>query len=1171
MAGARPNNDETEQLMKQLVKALEENKKKAQKTDIEFGRTSADVERLKQNITANRGRDTAHTFFRMNELQNKKEMLDKERLLFRGYIEKINADMNAGLAKSAEEYRREMAQYVPLKNYQSMQQAPVQQPRQNNNQANNATQSNTGSNAGRVASGAGRAAVGAVGLVGGGLKGIWGAAKGIKNSLASRDGPTKYRDPSDRSALNGLLFLVFFLIIVIVEVLGGGYFNSMSPVRWFYAFVFFAWGFLSFPEERNAVWMVFIYTVMMPIIFSIIGRTPIIGENLTSATIYHTIMLFAFPAILYYMLWSEAVRLPKWFGIMRFALVVSILVLGLGMTSATDVINRLERTGGDTGFSFPKAMDGMSGVFSGFSTGFLEPVVCALNPNCGFQNWLTSLTEPFAYDSTTVHEIQNRDLGIYVVNARIPREMDITGLNFQFLPEPIIFYINAPLPDRLAVEICQIGQKLKGFDDICGKDITVGCIVEDAGGTSILPQASITIQDALLTSNMLYQCRIANPRLGTKKVNLTVNYPFVTNTYKYIRAVNASEPFTTQRHNELSRMPPKTIISTGGPVILESDESTYISVRDTDAETNLIIRLRAQNNVRLTKVDNIELYLPSGMSISDKSEGLCSFKEIDAGETDAEKAYDECIIRATKDLEEALDETIADLESECGKYQVERDAVLACRLLDACEAIKEREAFEKNVIHDNAFRMTPLAIQGINIMLEMPSKQKTGNDILIACVLDIDADKFLMEDALKGITERALNIVSYYRAEHQVSGSVRFTGTQLPFGRVSYQDIGDRICNDKASGLSVPIGFLPIKSGLFTFEFGNTQDPLGRGNPSYIHRGIDMTSGRGSPIVAAWEGKVFRAVSNCGNCKTGYGNYVVIESSDLKGNLFYHIYAHLDSVTVSIGQDVRVGQQIGTEGNTGSSSGSHLHFEVRTGRYDGGRLVNPLACINYSALRGDRVEPALSVAKAGVTYTTPIVGQANYPSAESVDNFIEKLRSNGDEARAQFAERIRTHSGNLVDPVIMIAIAMQESSLNHYWEGRPGVKRNGDAIGLMQVRISTARTDCSLTTGKSDAEITRLLEDIDTNIKCGIEVFRRKPDTCPSTSTAIDCDCIISGLGIPLNSYDKTYKGKIRAYAGWSCITYPTYVNIILANMETIAGTEGANEIASSQPPARLV
>lgn len=90
------------------------------------------------------------------------------------------------------------------------------------------------------------------------------------------------------------------------------------------------------------------------------------------------------------------------------------------------------------------------------------------------------------------------------------------------------------------------------------------------------------------------------------------------------------------------------------------------------------------------------------------------------------------------------------------------------------------------------------------------------------------------------------------------------------------------------------------------------------------HPGIDIDGVTGDPVQAAGAGTVVAA----GPAATGfggYGNIVVIDN----GGGISTVYAHLSRVDVAVGQLVEQGQQLGAIGNTGASTGDHLHFEVR--------------------------------------------------------------------------------------------------------------------------------------------------------------------------------------------------------------------------------------------------
>lgn len=119
-------------------------------------------------------------------------------------------------------------------------------------------------------------------------------------------------------------------------------------------------------------------------------------------------------------------------------------------------------------------------------------------------------------------------------------------------------------------------------------------------------------------------------------------------------------------------------------------------------------------------------------------------------------------------------------------------------------------------------------------------------------------------------------------------------------------------------------GFIQPVSGTVSSPIQDYRPSSGR-----AHEGIDIAADTGAPVVAAGGGTV--RVRDAGGTgpgtgydPNGYGDYVYIEHPD--GT--YTLYGHLDSTTVQDGQTVAQGQQIGTLGNTGSSSGPHLHFEI---------------------------------------------------------------------------------------------------------------------------------------------------------------------------------------------------------------------------------------------------
>ena len=107
---------------------------------------------------------------------------------------------------------------------------------------------------------------------------------------------------------------------------------------------------------------------------------------------------------------------------------------------------------------------------------------------------------------------------------------------------------------------------------------------------------------------------------------------------------------------------------------------------------------------------------------------------------------------------------------------------------------------------------------------------------------------------------------------------------------------------------------------------------------SSTHSGQDFAVPSGTKVVAAHGGTVVKAGGNGAGDGPAYGNAIVIKH----GSGTYSQYAHLSRINVKVGQVVATGQRIALSGNTGNSSGPHLHFEIRT-TPNYGSAVDPVA------------------------------------------------------------------------------------------------------------------------------------------------------------------------------------------------------------------------------------
>ena len=133
--------------------------------------------------------------------------------------------------------------------------------------------------------------------------------------------------------------------------------------------------------------------------------------------------------------------------------------------------------------------------------------------------------------------------------------------------------------------------------------------------------------------------------------------------------------------------------------------------------------------------------------------------------------------------------------------------------------------------------------------------------------------------------------------------------------------------------------------------------PWGKYPSGKTHKAIDYLAPLGSRVQSAMAG----TVTTAGWSSTGFGWQVRVKFTD--GNT--GIYGHLSKISVKVGQKVAKRQQIGLSGNSGNSTGPHLHFEVRTSSW------NPLTSFNFTTKLEPYAAPAPAPAPAPTTSTKP--------------------------------------------------------------------------------------------------------------------------------------------------------------------------------------------------------
>ncbi len=196
---------------------------------------------------------------------------------------------------------------------------------------------------------------------------------------------------------------------------------------------------------------------------------------------------------------------------------------------------------------------------------------------------------------------------------------------------------------------------------------------------------------------------------------------------------------------------------------------------------------------------------------------------------------------------------------------------------------------------------------------------------------------------LDKMSKKDLELLNYYASILKTNNSDTVRVYDLDLRDLNFYSLADEKILFPVSKLSdIPSSSnLIIENGYLSY-FCNPFNGVVTSNFGYregrIHKGIDIDLNKGDKVKAAFSGKVRLA-----RRQGGYGNVVVI----MHPNGLETVYAHLSRIKVKSGDVVKSGQVIGLGGNTGHSSGSHLHFELR---YKG-HALNPGALICFSENR----------------------------------------------------------------------------------------------------------------------------------------------------------------------------------------------------------------------------
>jgi len=209
-------------------------------------------------------------------------------------------------------------------------------------------------------------------------------------------------------------------------------------------------------------------------------------------------------------------------------------------------------------------------------------------------------------------------------------------------------------------------------------------------------------------------------------------------------------------------------------------------------------------------------------------------------------------------------------------------------------------------------------IELLNALAEDKKKMEEDKDVL-------DGKKEEYEKTKETLEEKNLNLQYTENKKQQLLGQTQADKKRYESLLASIEQEID----DLESGKSVDYSKLPpAKGGYFDYPVSSVRITQGYGKTSFsknyvsgLHNGIDFGLSSGNNVFAARKGKV---IGKGNNGKYAYGKWIAIDH----GDGLVTLYGHLSSQSVSKGKKVDTGDKIGKSGNTGFSTGPHLHFSV---------------------------------------------------------------------------------------------------------------------------------------------------------------------------------------------------------------------------------------------------
>lgn len=253
---------------------------------------------------------------------------------------------------------------------------------------------------------------------------------------------------------------------------------------------------------------------------------------------------------------------------------------------------------------------------------------------------------------------------------------------------------------------------------------------------------------------------------------------------------------------------------------------------------------------------------------------------------------------------------------------------IAALELDIEQLINTRSTLEQEIASINSNNERNITDLKVRHDLETTTLKLENAQLMSNAVSDLNERSELIENVMSNV---GVTLKSKKDSKESTKNS---GGLYVPLkDNPSYDELLERADSYLETIKSIPIG--RPSPGRITSRYGKRTDPV-NGKKGF-HTGVDIKGKRGDKIFATADGVVTKAFKN-----GGYGNYVEIDHK----NGYKTRFAHMKSYVVKKGERVQRGQLIGQIGNTGRSTGPHLHYEVVLSN----KTVNPAKFLKIADL-----------------------------------------------------------------------------------------------------------------------------------------------------------------------------------------------------------------------------